>query len=124
MKAILLKLIILSLLFGLLACDKAERLEEDVFRVTFLGEGNGCPSGPLVRFGKNDIDRLERFVHVEFSEGFGDQRVISAVNLKGAYREGQTVTLKIRKFTDEEVPFCLAHVPWYVGVYVLEEYAD
>ena len=120
MKRVLLNLLITGVLFGLQACKKEQHFEQNVFRVTFLGKSDGCPSGSLVRFEKKDIDRLEQFVHNEFSDGFSDFRVVSAVNLKGTYREGQSFTMKIRKFTDDEAPFCLAHVPWYVGVYVLE----
>jgi len=124
MKLKSLKLIILFLVFALQACNKIEHVGPDVFRVTFVGPSNGCPGGPLVRVGKNDIDRLAHLLDVTFSEGFHSQRVISAVNLKGSYREAQTLTVKIRQFTSDDAPICTANVPWYLGVYVIEEYAD
>lgn len=106
------------------ACEKIEHSEEDVFRVTFLHASDGCPGGPLVQFAKKDVDRLAQFVHTKFSEGFMDYRVISAVHLDASYHEGQSVVIKIRKLTDNEMHPCPANVIWYTGVYVLEASAD
>jgi|GEM_PF-1372317 len=124
MKVNLFPFAILSLFFVFQACDKAEHLGDDVFRITYLGPSDGCPGGSLVRFKKKDIDRLSRLIDVEFTEEYRENRVASAVNLTGNYREGQTVILKIGQFPPEELHPCLANVRWYVGVFVLEEHPD
>lgn len=124
MKRYLLLFVASLLFFTFHACKKNEHHGKDVFRVTYLGAGAGCPSGPLIRFAKTDIDRLAPFVHTEFSEGFKDYRVIAAINLSGSYYEGQSIVLKIRKLTDEEMHPCPANVIWYTGVYVLEANTD
>ncbi|PPK99379.1 hypothetical protein [Parapedobacter indicus] len=124
MKVNLFSLAILSLFFTFQACDKAEHLGEDVFRTTYLGPSDGCPSWPLVRFEKKDIDRLSRLIDMEFAEAYGERPIASAVNLTGNYREGQTVILKIGQFPPEQAIICLANVRWYLGVFVLEEHPD
>ena len=124
MKRYLLLFVVSLLFFMFHACKKKEHPGKGVFRVTYLGAGAGCPSGPLVRFAKDDIDRLAQFVHTEFSEGFGDYRIIVAINLNGPYDEGQSIVLKIRKLMDDEMRPCPANVIWHTGVYVLEAKED
>ena len=112
------------LFFTFQACKKNEHHGKDIFSVTYLGAGAGCPSGPLVRFAKDDIDRLAQFVHTEFSEGFRDYRIIAAINLNESYDEGQSIVLKIRKLMDDEIRPCPANLIWYTAVYVLEANED
>lgn len=121
MKVNLFAFAILLLFFEFQACDKAEHLGDDVFRTIYLGPSDGCPGGSLVRFEKRDINRLARLIDVEFTEEYRENRVASAVNLKGNYRQGQTVILKIGQFPPEDLHPCLANVRWYLGVFVLEE---
>lgn len=124
MKINLFPLAILSTFFVFQSCDKAEHLGDDVFRIAYLGPSDGCPGGSLIRFAKKDIDRLSRLIDMEFTEAYPKERVASAVNLKGNYREGQTVILKIGQFPPEELRPCVANMRWYLGVFVLEEHPD
>ena len=124
MKVNLFPFAILLLFLEFQACDKAEHWGDDVFRTIYLGPSDGCPGGSLVRFEKRDIDRLARLIDAEFTEEYRKNRVASAVNLKGNYRKGQTVILKIGQFPPEELRPCLANVRWYLGVFVLEENPD
>ncbi|WP_257667312.1 hypothetical protein [Parapedobacter tibetensis] len=112
---------IISILFvGLQSCEKSDNFEEDVFRVTFLRKGDGCPAGPLVQFEKKDIHRLTRFL----PDGYSGNGLISAVNLEDTYSPEQIIVIKIRRRTDDEIHFCTADIAWYAGIHVLEAHAE
>lgn len=103
-----------------LSCGKERvELDSDTFSVTFLDAGSQCPVGWLVEFDEKDIDRLRPFLTVEDYTGDG---LLSAINLEGTYGQGQRIRIRIRKRTIDEIHMCTTEIPWYLGVYVLEEY--
>lgn len=107
---------------GVQSCSKDDLdLAEDEFLVTFLDESSKC-HGLLINVQGKDKERIRKVINEEGDAVFSNGSLIIGVfMLKGDYRKGQKLILKLRKPDDTYNGICTAEVMWYKTAFVVEE---
>lgn len=121
MKQLFYMLIILAMA-GIQSCSKNNlNLEQEEFLVTFLDQQSKC-HGLLVEIESKDKERLRNVINEGETTSFPKESVIIGVfMLKGEYKKGQKLVLKLRKPGAEYTGMCTAEVMWYKSSFVVEE---
>ena len=105
--------IILGLIITLFSCDKEELEKAETFEVAVVGEGMDCKL-TLIEFKEKDLPKIQDLTGTEW-------KIFHAYNLDNKFNEiGQSLKVKIRKTSDDELFPCTMLGPTYPWVTILD----